>query len=415
MKTLSPLIKITLLALVAAGMSMCAPKNKQLKPGTWRGLLQLGQQELPFLLEISAKPDGQLQGYLVNGQEKLLLDSIRVSGDSVVIPLHIFDADLRARINEQEDALQGEWIRYNLKKPFRVGFTAKWGEKNRFEKTPRPADFTYTGKWDVVFEDAEGKKETAVGVFRQQDNQVQGTFLLATGDYRYLDGQVSGRQLQLSTFDGANAYLFTAQPREDGQLQGRFFDGPSGRSTWTARRNAQAALPATDTLTYLKPGYDRLAFTFPNLEGKPVSLTDAKYRGKVVVVQLMGSWCPNCMDETAYLAPFHRQNRGRGVEVIGLAYEQSPEFEKAKKRLERLKTRFGIDYELLVAGVRDKEEAAKTLPMLNHVMAFPTTILVDKKGHVRRIHTGFSGPGTGKYYEEFVEDFEKTIAKLLQE
>ncbi|MGV3504144.1 MAG: TlpA disulfide reductase family protein [Adhaeribacter sp.] len=414
-KTLIPVLKMTLLVLAVAALSRCTPENKALKPGTWRGLLQLGQQQLPFLLEVSAKADGQLQGYLVNGQEKLLLDSIQVRGDSVFIPLHIFDADLRARINEQQDGLQGAWIRYNLKKPFRVGFTAKWGEKHRFEQDPRPAAFSYDGKWDVEFTDAEGKKEAAVGVFRQQGQHLQGTFLLATGDYRYLDGQVSGRQLQLSTFDGANAYLFTAEPREDGQLQGRFLDGPYGRSTWTARRNEQAALPASDTLTYLKKGYDRLAFTFPNLQSKPVSLSDARYQGKVVVVQLMGTWCPNCMDETAFLAPFYRRNRDRGLEVVGLAYEQSPEFAQAKKRLERLKNRFEIDYELLVAGVRDKEAAAKTLPMLNHVMAFPTTILVDKKGQVRRIHTGFSGPGTGKYYEEFVQDFEKTIDKLLQE
>jgi thiol-disulfide isomerase/thioredoxin len=416
MRTFFPVIKTGLvLLLLAAGVAACAPKDKKLKPGTWRGVLYMANQEVPFLLEVADKPGGQPMAWLVNGKERLLLEQIQVSGDSVKIPLHIFDADLQAHINDQEDGLKGEWVRHNLDKPFRVRFSAQLGQEYRFDKHPAPASFSYSGKWEVVFKDAAGKEEKAIGVFGQKGNQLTGTFLLATGDYRYLDGQVNGDALRLSTFDGANAYLFTARPRGADQVEGQFYDGPHTIRSWTARRNDQATLPATDTLTYLKPGYERLSFTFPNLAGKPVSLADPKYRGKVVVVQLMGSWCPNCMDETAFLAPFYRKHRNRGLEIIGLAYEQSPEFAQAKKRLDRLKDRFGIEYDILVAGVRDKEAAARTLPMLNHVLAFPTTIIIDKAGVVRKIHTGFSGPGTGKYYEEFVQDFERTINRLLQE
>jgi peroxiredoxin len=416
MKNPLPFIKLSLLLmLLLTGLTGCAPQNKKLKPGTWRGVLTMADEELPFLMTVETNAAGKTLAYLINGQERILLEEVQVSGDSVKIPLHIFDADLRAHINDQEDVLTGEWTRYNLKKPFKVSFSARLGQENRFDKDPRPASFSYSGKWDVVFKDAAGKEEKAVGVFEQKGNHLQGTFLSATGDYRYLDGQVNGATLRLSTFDGANAYLFTATPRGKDQLEGQLIEGPTAMRTWTARRNDLAEVSGTDTLTYLKPGYDRLSFTFPNLSGKSVSLTDPKYRGKVVVVQLMGSWCPNCMDETAFLAPYYRRHKSRGLEVIGLAYEQSPEFAQAKKRLERLKTRFQIDYDLLVAGVRDKEAAAKTLPMLNHVLAFPTTIIVDKKGDVRQIHTGFSGPGTGKYYEAFVRDFEGTINKLLQE
>jgi peroxiredoxin len=416
MKTPFSFLKTVLvLLLLVVGVSACAPRDKKLQPGTWRGVLNIANRELPFQLEVATNPAGEPIAYLINGEERLLLDDIEVSGDSVKFPLHIFDADLKAHINDQEDGLKGEWIRYNLKKPFRVAFSAQLGQRHRFDQDPAPASFSYTGKWEVVFSHPGGKEEKAIGVFRQKGNQLQGTFLSATGDYRYLDGQVNGQLLQLSTFDGANAYLFRAKPRGKDLLEGQFFYGPDGMSTWTARRNDQAVLPAADTLTYLKPGYERLSFTFPNLAGKPVSLADPKYRGKVVVVQLMGSWCPNCMDETAFLAPFYRRHRNRGLEIIGLAYEQSPEFAQAKKRLDRLKERFGIDYDLLVAGVRDNKAAARTLPMLNHVLAFPTTIIIDKRGAVRKIHTGFSGPGTGKYYEAFVADFERTINKLLQE
>ncbi|MGV3586823.1 MAG: peroxiredoxin family protein [Adhaeribacter sp.] len=411
-KYISAGINLGLILLFAAA---CQPKDKTLKTGTWRGVLTVSNQELPFLLEVTKNQAGKTTAYLVNGSEKILLDEITVTGDSVKIPLHIFDADLKAHINDQEDGLKGKWIRYNLNEPYEVEFSAKHDQQYRFSRNPDAPTQNYTGKWDVVFKDDKGLEEKAIGVFTQQGNHLSGTFLSATGDYRYLDGEVSGDELRLSTFDGSHAYLFKASPDGEGKLQGRFFSGKTGRSTWLATRNENAVLPAADTLTYLKPGYSKLAFTFPDLNGTKVSLADPQFKGKVVVVQLMGSWCPNCMDETAYLAPFYNQNKNKGLKIIGLAYEQNPEFEKAKKRLEKLKSRFGINYPLLVAGTRDKESAAKTLPMLNHVMAFPTTIILDKKGDVRKIHTGFSGPGTGHYYEEFVQDFEKTIQKLLQE
>ena len=393
----------------------CRPKEKELKPGMWRGVLTVANHEIPFQMQVEKPKSGKTVAYLLNGEEKLLLDEITITGDSVKIPLHIFDADLKAHISDNQDEITGKWTRYNLDKPFVVNFAAKHGQEYRFSEKLPVATQNYTGKWDVIFNNQDGTQEQAIGVFEQKGSHLKGTFLSTTGDYRYLDGEVNGDELRLSTFDGSHGYLFTAKPNGIGKLTGNYVSGPDNVITWTGQRNDQAVLPATDTLTYLKPGYDKLSFTFPDLNGKPVSLSSPKYQGKVVVVQLMGSWCPNCMDETAYLAPYYNQNKNRGLEIIGLAYEQSPEFSKAQPRLVKLKNRFNIQYDLLVAGQRDKEAAAKTLPMLNHVLAFPTTIIIDKKGAVRKIHTGFSGPGTGKYYEEFVQDFESTINKLLRE
>jgi len=393
----------------------CSKKEKELKPGMWRGLLVVANHEIPFQMQVTKSAAGKTIAYLINGEEKILLDEIIVTGDSVNIPLHIFDADLKAHINDSQDVIKGKWTRYNLEEPFVVQFSAKHGREYRFSEKPPVATQNYAGKWDVIFKNDDGTQEQAIGVFEQKGSHLKGTFLSATGDYRYLDGEVDEDELKLSTFDGSHGYLFTAKPNGEGKIAGNFYYGPDDFIPWTGQRNEQAILPAADTLTYLKPGYNKLSFAFPDLNGQTVSLSDPRYQGKVVVVQLMGSWCPNCMDETAYLAPYYRANKNRGFEIIGLAYEQSAAFEKAKPRLARLKNRFNIEYNILVAGQRDKEATAKTLPMLNHVLAFPTTIIVDKKGTVRKIHTGFSGPGTGKYYEEFVQDFESTIDKLLRE
>ncbi len=233
--------------------------------------------------------------------------------------------------------------------------------------------------------------------------------------------------MQLSTFDGNHAFLFDTQLHNDtgagrgvsdtiDSITGHFYSGKSGHETFTAVLDPNAKLPDANALTALKPGQKRLDFKFPSIfEGGAISPTDPKYRGKVVVVQILGSWCPNCMDETNFLAPWYEKNKNRGVEIIGLGYERSPDQKKAAERLLKMRERFNIKYDLAVAGVANKDSAAKSLPQLAQVLAFPTTIFLDKKGEVRKIHTGFSGPGTGKYYQEEIAEFNATIDQLLKE
>lgn len=408
---------ILLLALAASQLlssctSMTSAENT-LKPGTWRVALQHAEgKEIPFIME-AEEQNGQTVLYLVNGEERILVDDIKEENDSLKIRLHIFDADLIAKVEGEQ--MKGRFVRNDLDYTYSVPFTAELGNKIRFEANPAPATYTFDGKWEVVFTDKDGKSYNALGVFEQQGNYATGTFLTETGDYRYLEGQVAGNELKLSTFDGNHAYLFTATPDNDSTLTGHFYAGMNGYEQWAAKRNPNAELAKADTLTYLKPGYETLSFTFPNLQGEQVSLADDKYKGKVVIVQLLGSWCPNCMDETNFLAPYYNQNKDRGLEIIGLGFERSPEFEKAAARLQKMKERMNVNYDLLVAGVSDKQAAAEALPALNHVLSFPTTIFIGRDGKVRKIHTGFSGPGTGKYYDEFVTDFNKTMEELLAE
>ncbi|WP_299823709.1 TlpA disulfide reductase family protein [uncultured Pontibacter sp.] len=415
LNTPAKLILLLVLALtqLITSCTSSTSEDTSLKPGTWRvGLQRADGKEIPFIMEAEAK-DGKTVLYLVNDEERILVDDIKQDGDSLKIRLHIFDADLIAKVDG--DKMAGRFVRNDLDYRYSLPFTAAHGNKNRFEANPAPATFNFDGKWEVVFTDKDGKSYNSIGVFAQKDNYATGTFLTETGDYRYLEGQVAGNELKLSTFDGNHAYLFTATPAGDSILSGNFYSGMDYIETWTAKRNADAQLASADTLTYLKPGYETLNFTFPNLEGKPVSLTDDKYKGKVVIVQLVGSWCPNCMDETKFLAPYYDKNKDRGLEIIGLGFERSPEFEKAAPRLQKMQERLNVNYDLLVAGTSDKKAAAKALPALNHVLSFPTTIFIGRDGKVRKIHTGFSGPGTGKYYEEWVTDFNKTMEQLLAE
>ena len=397
------------------GTSACSSSREQSPPevslpvGTWRATLDVQGQVLPFLFELEGNPVTGYEAYLRNGEERILLDSIAVVGDSIHLPMPVFDTQISARTTG--DQWVGHW-RKNYAADYLIPFTATYGNDERFVTAAgtKPADLG--GRWAADFADDSLR---SVGEFEQDGTYLTGSFLTSTGDYRFLEGHVEGNQLRLSAFDGEHAFLFHATLQEDGTLQGDFWSGKSYHTTWVAERDQNATLADAHQLTYLKEGYDRLDFTFPDLEGQPVSLHDEKYQDKVVVVQLFGTWCPNCLDETRFLTEWYDEHQDRGVEIIALAYEQKDDFDYAARRVRKMVNKLDVGYDFLIAGTADKEAASRTLPMLNRVMSFPTTITIDRDGQVRNIHTGFSGPGTGKHYEEFVEEFEARMDGLLGE
>lgn len=383
-----------------------------LKTGIWRATVEIQGQELPFNFDLVHDNSGGYDLYIINAGERLLLDEIKVMDDSVDIALHVFDANIKAKISG--DSLIGTFIK-NYDRKADVPFLAVHGQNYRFKKSEfndEIPDFSGTYQVDFITEDDTTR---AIGIFKQEKDSVTGTFLTETGDYRYLQGNVSDGMLKLSTFDGNHTYLFTASRLADGRLSGEYYSGKTYMAFWNAIKDDDAKLSDPESLTYLKPGYEKIEFTFPGIDGKPVSLTDEKYKNKVVILQLFGTWCPNCMDETKFLVPWYNENHERGVEIIGLAYERKPDFEYASARVKKMIDKFNVPYDFVIAGTNNKEAAAKTLPQLNKVVAFPTTIFIGKDGKVKKIHTGFSGPGTYMYYDQFVEHFNEIVNELLSE
>jgi len=380
-----------------------------LMPGTWRGVLHMQGQELPFTFRVT-NDSGNYKAYLQNAGEEILLDEIRFTGDTVEMALHIFDASLKAKIDGHK--LSGTFVKYYAPQA-NVPFTATHGDNYRFTKDEGTPSIDYSGTYQVTFK-AENESYPSIGVFKQDGNHVTGSFLTPTGDYRFLEGSVVDNKLKLSTFDGNHSYLFIAGFEGD-SLKGDYYAGKSSHETWSGVKNDNAVMPDAESLTFLKPGFEKLEFSFPDLNGNKVSLNDDKFKNKVVILQIFGTWCPNCMDETMFLAPWYRSNKDRGVEILGLAYERKDDFNYAKGRIEKMKSKLDVPYDLVIAGVNDKEMAAETLPALNKVVAFPTTIFVGKDGKVKHIHTGFEGPGTGIYYEQFQERFNQIVNELLAE
>ena len=382
--------------------------------GYWRGSLERKDgNHIVFTFEVKDSAGKKIL-YLKNADERLLVDDITSEGDSVFIRLPFYESQLRARITP-EGNLDGVWLRHLASDYQSVPFKAFYGEYYRFGATWRQGDPNVTGRWAAVFRASNGKDTTfRVGEFEQTGAHVTGTFLDAGGDLRYLEGVVSGDSLKLSCFDGTHAYFFTAKVNGGRLSGGQEFSGAAGREDWTAVKDANAHLEDQFAMTKWKKEAP-FGFTFKDIDGHPVSLSDDRFRGKVVLVQIMGSWCPNCMDETRFLSGFYNEYRSKGIEIVALAYERSTDFARSQNSLRTFQQRFQVNYPMLITGVAvgDPQRAEKTLPQLEQIVNFPTTIFVGKTGHIEKIHTGFSGPGTGEHYEEQKKEFYTIVNGLL--
>ena len=375
----------------------------------WRLEIELPQVVLPVQLHLAKD---SRSAWLQNGAERVPITDIRRDGERLRLHFPAFNNTFDLVLEDQR--LSGNLTLVKLGYEQVMPVRGRRGLTYRFSPEPNPG-MDVSGRWETLFTADDGTETQAVAEFEQQGGHLVGTFLTPTGDYRYLEGEVDGRQLKLSTFDGSHAFVFVADMDGGGALSGDFWSGTRWHERWRARRNFDARLPDPYSLTYLKEGYDTLQFTFPDLEGRSVALSDRKYQHKVVLVTLSGTWCPNCADEVVFLSGYYRRNRQRGLEIVTLLYEHFGDFERAAAQGRALRDEYDVDYDLLVAGISDKTQAAETLPMLNRVLAFPTMIFIDRSGRVRRIHTGFSGPGTGANYTEFVAGFNQTMDELLAE
>lgn len=391
--------------LAGCATTTAPPASTSSLDGRWRARLDSPGGPLPFGLEIAGK-----KAWLLNGAERAPVSSVEV-GDEVVVRIDWYDAELRAKVDG--DTLRGAWKKRTSSGWSTLPFVAERGEGPRFEPL-EGASGSVDGNWRVEFTD-EDETYVARAEFSQKGAVVEGTFLTATGDYRFLEGRFEAGTLRLSCFDGAHAFLFTARLAEDGSLSGDFWSRDVYHATWTAQRAEGDVLPDPNGLASITNEEGRLRFEFPDLNGNPVRLDDERFANKVVIVDIFGTWCPNCNDQAPVLAEWHRRYGPRGFEIVGLAYEVTGDAERDRRQLEVYKKRHGIEFPLLLAGTSNKKKAGETLPDLSAVVAYPTTIFVGRDGRVRRVYTGFSGPGTGEHYKTLVEDHEAEIERLLAE
>jgi thiol-disulfide isomerase/thioredoxin len=407
---------ITLHCLAILLIHSVAPAQSRPVVTTYRAaLIRPDSARIVFMVE-ERKVNGGSTWYFLNAGDRLEAKNIRQRGDSVFVDMPFFESGFEGR-RQKDGAITGIWRKGTAGTEVTVPFVADPNQKERFPVVKGPARYDIQGRWRGEIISPNGLKEDAVVDFKQKGNRVTGTFVINSGDYRYLEGVVTGDSLVMSTFDGSHAYLFSATLGDANTISnGVFHAGATAKKTWSAVRDAKAEVDLEETAAHLKPGQSRLDFRFPDLDSNLVSINDDRFKGKVVVIQIMGSWCPNCVDETAYLSQYLKKNRHRGVEMIALAYEYSTDFARSVRSLRKFQERFAMDYPILVSGVKvgDSLRTEKTLPQITQIKTFPTTIFVGKDGQVKKIANDFFGPATGKYYEEYKKSFEATIDELLR-
>jgi len=375
--------------------------------GKWRGEFLLGENLLvPFNFEI----DSRGMVYLLNAEERFKTSTVIINNDSLFIPLDQFDNELAFYF--QKNVLTGV-LRKQDQHTVLLPATAEKGKTFRFRENKNAKAENVGGTYSIEFTFESGKKEKSVAVLKQNGKQLTGTFLKESGDSRYLQGMVEGNKFYLSSFIGSTPGYYTGEVHVDGTIEGEQI-GSRVHHQFRGKRDSYAELP--DPYKKMNSGErKKLApFSFPDINGNMISLSDEKYKNKVVIIPVTGTWCPNCIDEAAFLSPWYEKNKDRGVEIMTIHYERQSDTGFSRKVMRRFRDRFNITYDQVFGGIANSDTVRRTLG-LPEFRSYPTTLFIDKKGNVAKMHSGYSGPATGRFYDEFLKEFNDEVDRLLNE
>lgn len=376
------------------------------RSGVWRFELRYPKVSIPFLVELEPGRRGWT-GTLINGPERIELNEIRVVKGRWIIPLQTYQSHLDLQI-KSKTSITGFFVKTTKSPEEKIPLVGTHGVFRRFNRVSAKPTVNLSGKWSMTITGADGKSGQAIALFDQTGSTVKASILTPTGDYRYIDGVIDNNEFETAAFDGVFNFVFR------GKLNGEVLSGEIASktiSTFTAKRDPGATLPDP----YAQTKVETINFSMPDsVTGKMVSLTDPAYANKPVIIQIFGSWCPNCIDELGFLAPWYHANKSRGIEVVALSFERAPTAAQARQHLSMVVKKREIPYAVLLAGTSATDTPESKLPGIKNFLSFPTTIFLNRQHQVHKVHTGFNGPGTGMYYDEFKKSFNATVEELLK-
>ncbi len=368
-------------------------------PGTWRGLLDLRDQAtlpphpehtdeytefdfsetpagvLPFNFEVMYPEPDSMQFFLINGEERVAISSYKfepnVRGEKGDLTLYfpVYDSHIEARV--EAGVMQGTWY-VDYKSNYSIPFKAYLGQK-----------------------------------------LLQGNIVTETGDYRYASGNVSGDEVYLSSFDGSLAYLYEGKIISPDSILGAFYSGKHFRTTWEGHRNPEAGLrPAESTtnVTTDKP----VRWQSESITGEEIDFDLPPYQDKVKILEIMGSWSPNCHDEARFLKEWQSENPDLPVEIISLAFERYEDRVKSLLVINEFQKKIDMDWPVVYGGTIQSANDSNLTSFIDEIRAFPTLIVFDSSNKIRYVHTGFYGPATSGY-EDFKKDFSDLMRRLSEE
>lgn len=390
------------------------------KPGNYRlGQLFLNDSTtLEFYIREGKNPkSGKVSWIILNADEEILVHDFKQEGDTLMIRMPVFSSYFRVYHpagKPLSEKLSGFWVNENRSSMNRIRFRA---DRVQLKPVATLEEHGFEGTWATTFSPGTADATPAIGKFYNPHcwDRIYGTFLTETGDYRFLSGKVyyeSGKTyMQIGCFDGTHAFLFKARLTSDSTLEGNFYSGMHHTEPFIARRGLEASL--RDPGSIIKVIHPELPVQFAYYSTEGTYISSKQLLGKPAVIQLMGSWCPNCMDESKSLEKF-RKRFGTDIHFIALAFEKTTDTAAARPRLERFRTKLGCHYPFLLTGLTGKDAASKLFPMLSGIEAFPTTIYMDANGKVIYTTSGYNGPATGSAHTDWELHTERLLKSLLQ-
>ncbi len=394
-----------LLLVLSLSAKAAKPAKTPIEDGFWRFEMKTTYAVIPFVIKFKWKGK-KLTGTLRNGKETIKLEDIYVKKDMIKIPLQNYENGLELEILNRK-IMKGDFVRYNKNPEIRLPLHGKKGVQERYSGTYMDPAADYTGEWQVTLKEEDGKESQGIVILEQKGPKLNGTIMSVSGDFRYFEGYVNGELIEAASFDGVYNYVFKGRINKgymEAAILANYYTKVNGL------RDPKAALPDPYKQTQL----NKISFTFQDINGKKVSLSDPQFKDKPVIVNFYGTWCPNCVDETNYLIPWYNENNKRGVEIIALAFERSLSEAEARMQLTKVVKKKNIPYTVLMAGTTAEDKPMDKIPGLKNFISFPTTIFLNKKHEVVKVHAGFTGPSTGKYFELWKKDFNANVDELLK-
>ena len=398
--------QFTTLVILCASLSSCNEQSSRKSSNSlWLGVLHASYADIPFRF---LRYDSGL--VIINSEEQITLNLTAVKEDTLIYSFPHYHKSSLIVHNSSASNIAGVWDSGRRGRKH-IPFTASLTNRSYSEIR----ETTYDDFYDVEFNPEKRTHSTAVGAFRFQDIRSVGTFLTATGDYRHLEGEKKDSTFWLSTFDGSHLYLATGEIEASGLITGKFYSSNNTVKSWVGRPNKNPQIPHADSLTYLLSDTASFSFSTRNFDGDAVQFGQKDFKGNVTIVSVFGSWCPNCHDELRLYAQLYKRLNNDQLRVIPVAFERETNPEKAEKRVNEVFRALDIPFRSYYGGVADKSVASHQFPMLDEVKAFPTSVIIGKDGRVRKIHTGFSGPGTGEIYVAYQKELGSFVENLLAE
>lgn len=374
--------------------------------GLWDGTIQFDEAAIPFTMELQT--DGaEVRGAFFNGEDRVGSTSGSLRGDQLSLNFDHYATQLTATIHD--GVISG---RYGNE---RYGLHAVQLRPHRVAAAARGPGPDIKGLWILPVESTKGEHAFRL-IVRQHGDETSAAILRVDGDTGLLTGTFRDGRFLLNHFDGARALTLEIRPRGDGRLDVTQRGFHSAAQSFVAIRpdaaSRQGLAPPADFATHtgMRNPNEPFAFSFPDLQGRLVANTDEKFKNKVVVINITGSWCPNCHDEAPFLVDLYRRYHGLGLEIVAIDFEEAEQL-PALNRLHAFLKRYGIEYTYLVAGTPD--QLHEKITQAENLNSWPTTFFVGRDGLVHAVHAGFAAAATGEFHAQLQTDVTTTVERLL--